>query len=65
MAPTSVNGRPAAVAYLRGAAGVRRPDGTVVLATTATHVARIVVFADPGLVGVFGLPERRASGSAR
>ena len=56
MVPTAANGQPAAAAYLRGADGAYRAYGIVVLTVTATHIARIVVFGDPGLFRAFGLP---------
>jgi RNA polymerase sigma-70 factor, ECF subfamily len=64
MVPTAANGQPAAAAYRRGVDGTHRrgADGTyqaygiVVLTVSATGIARIVVFGDPGLLGRFGLP---------
>ena len=56
MAATTANGQPAAAAYLRGADGVHRAFGLAVLTVTATGIARIVVFGDPGLVTRFGFP---------
>jgi RNA polymerase sigma-70 factor, ECF subfamily len=56
MAPTSANGQPAAAAYHRGDDGAYRAYGIVVLTATTTGIARIVVFADPGLLARFGLP---------
>lgn len=61
MITTGANGQPAAAAYLRDG-GVHRAFGVVVLtAAPAQHgggaaVARITVFADPGLPALFGLP---------
>jgi RNA polymerase sigma-70 factor, ECF subfamily len=63
MVPTSANGQPAAVAYLRGADGTHEAYGVAVLTPTTTGVARIVVFGDPGLVTRFGLPSRADSES--
>jgi hypothetical protein len=40
----------------RPQAQVRRTDWAAVLDVTATGIARIVVFGDPGLVTLFGLP---------
>jgi RNA polymerase sigma-70 factor (TIGR02960 family) len=54
---TSANDQPAAVVYHRGTDGVLRADGTVVLATTATGISRVVKFHDPGLVTTFGFPD--------
>ena len=56
MAATAANGQPAAAAYMRGADGVHRAFGLAVLTVTATGIARIVVFGDPGLVARFGFP---------
>ncbi|NUP48837.1 MAG: RNA polymerase subunit sigma-70 [Catenulispora sp.] len=52
--PTTANGQPAAVIYRRGADGVLRADGIVVLAATAEGVSRVVAFHDPTLVTLFG-----------
>jgi RNA polymerase sigma-70 factor (ECF subfamily) len=49
MVPTGANGQPAAIAYRNG-----KPFGVAVLTTTATHITRIVVFAEPGLCDAFG-----------
>jgi len=49
MLAVAANGQPAAAAY--------HPYGIVVLTATVTGVARLVVFADPGLFGWFGLPQ--------
>jgi RNA polymerase sigma-70 factor (ECF subfamily) len=56
MVPTAANGQPAAAAYQRGADGIYRAFGIVVLTAATTGIARIVVFGDPGLLGRFGLP---------
>jgi len=56
MVATAANGQPAAASYRRDADGVYRGYGVVVLTVTATHIARIVLFADPGLLQAFGLP---------
>jgi RNA polymerase sigma-70 factor, ECF subfamily len=56
MVPTAANGQPAAAAYQRGADGIYRAFGIVVLTAATTGIARIVVFGDPGLFGRFGLP---------
>ena len=57
MLPTTANGQPAAVVYHRDPGGTLRADGVVVLAATATGVARVVKFHDPALVEAFGFPE--------
>jgi RNA polymerase sigma-70 factor (ECF subfamily) len=64
MVPTAANGQPAAAAYRRSVDGTHRREadgayrayGVVVLTASATGIARIVVFGDPGLFGRFGLP---------
>jgi RNA polymerase sigma-70 factor (ECF subfamily) len=56
MVPIAANGQPAAAAYLRGDDGRHHAYGIAVLDVTATGIARIVVFGDPGLVTLFGLP---------
>jgi RNA polymerase sigma-70 factor (ECF subfamily) len=56
MIETTANGQPAAAAYFRGDDGVHRAYGVVVLTTTSTQIARLTVFADPGLVETFGFP---------
>jgi RNA polymerase sigma-70 factor, ECF subfamily len=56
MAPISANGQPAAAAYLRGDDGLHHAYGISVLEVTTAGIARIVVFGDPGLVTLFGLP---------
>ena len=57
MIATAANGQPAAVVYHRDSGGVLRADGTVVLAPTATGVARVIKFHDPALVAAFGFPD--------
>jgi RNA polymerase sigma-70 factor, ECF subfamily len=56
MVPIAANGQPAAAAYLRGEDGLHRAYGISVLDVTAAGIARIVVFGEPGLVTLFGLP---------
>jgi RNA polymerase sigma-70 factor (ECF subfamily) len=53
MAPTLANSQPAAVAHRRDPNGVLQPFGVAVLEVSGTHIARIVVFADPTLVTTF------------
>lgn len=50
------NGQPAAAAYRRDDDAVLRAFGIAVLEVTTTGITRIVVFEDPGLVTLFGLP---------
>ena len=63
MLPVAANGQPGAAAYLRDTDGCYRAYGIVVLTATTTGIARIVVFADPGLFARFGLPQARPAGS--
>jgi RNA polymerase sigma-70 factor (ECF subfamily) len=56
MVPVAANGQSAAAAYLRGDDGLHHAYGIAVLDVTATGIARIVVFGEPGLVTLFGLP---------
>jgi len=51
---TRANGQPAAVLYRRDGSNVLRGYGLVVLAATATGVARVTAFHDPALVTLFG-----------
>jgi RNA polymerase sigma-70 factor (TIGR02960 family) len=56
MIATTANGQPAAVVYNRDADSALRAHGIVVLAPTATGVSRVIEFADPALVVMFGFP---------
>jgi RNA polymerase sigma-70 factor (ECF subfamily) len=56
MMAIAANGQPAAAAYHRDEDGVLRAFGIAVLDVTAAGIARIVVFGEPGLVTLFGLP---------
>jgi len=56
MVAIAANGQPAAAAYRRDEDGVMRAFGIALLDLTATGIARIVVYGDPGLVTLFGLP---------
>jgi RNA polymerase sigma-70 factor (ECF subfamily) len=56
MLPTSANGQPAAVGYLRDGGGVHRAYGVVVLTVCAAGVAGVISFGEPALVPVFGFP---------
>ncbi|QWF79490.1 sigma-70 family RNA polymerase sigma factor [Amycolatopsis sp. CA-230715] len=57
MVPVRANGQAAAVSYERGADGVHRAWGVLVLTAGEGGIARVHAFADPGLVGRFGFPE--------
>jgi RNA polymerase sigma-70 factor (ECF subfamily) len=56
MVAIAANGQPAAAAYRRDEDCVLRAFGIAALEVTAGGIARIVVFGDPGLVTLFGLP---------
>ena len=56
MRPISANGQPAAAAYRRDTDGVMRAFGIAVLDMTEAGITRIVVYGEPGLVTMFGLP---------
>jgi RNA polymerase sigma-70 factor, ECF subfamily len=56
MLPTAANGQPAAAAYHRSGDSYHA-YAIVVLTTTTTGIARIVVFGDIGLFAKFGLPQ--------
>jgi len=60
MTPAVANGQPAAVVHRRDGHGTLRPDGVVVLAVSATGIARVVKFHDSALVAAFGVPGVRA-----
>jgi RNA polymerase sigma-70 factor (ECF subfamily) len=57
MMPVMANGQPAFAGYTRGDDGTYRAHEVVVPTITTTGIARIVVFLDPDLVRMFGLPE--------
>ena len=57
MLAVAANGQQAAAAYHRQPDGSYRAYGIVVLTATVTGIARLVVFADPGLFGWFGLSQ--------
>jgi len=54
MLPTSANGQPAAVAYIRDQQGNHQPYGICVLTVGDAGIRRISSFGDPRLVSVFG-----------
>jgi RNA polymerase sigma-70 factor (ECF subfamily) len=56
MVAIAANGQPAAAAYRRDEDGVLRAFGIAALDVTTTGIARIIVFGEPGLVTLFGLP---------
>jgi RNA polymerase sigma-70 factor (ECF subfamily) len=56
MTPALANGQPAAATYHRGGDGSHHALGVAVLTVTAAGIARITVFAGPGLLAGFALP---------
>jgi RNA polymerase sigma-70 factor, ECF subfamily len=56
MTAIAANGQPAAAAYHCDEDGVLRAFGIAVVDVTVAGITRIVVFGDPGLVTLFGLP---------
>ena len=56
MLPVAANGQPAAAVYRLGDGGAHQAFGIVVLTVSTTGIARIVGFADPGLLERFGFP---------
>jgi RNA polymerase sigma-70 factor (ECF subfamily) len=56
MIPTAANGQPALASYMRGPDGAYRAHSICVLTITATRIARVTSFNDPGLFAAFGLP---------
>ena len=54
----SANGQPALAAYAPDAGDGHRPHSLQVFTVTAGQISRNVVFADPRLFEVFGLPQR-------
>ncbi len=56
LVPVGANRQPAFAAYQRAADGAYHAYAVTVPTVTATGIARIVTFFDPGLFGSFGLP---------
>jgi RNA polymerase sigma-70 factor (ECF subfamily) len=56
LVPVAVNGQPGFAVYQLGEHGVYRAHALQVLTLTASGIARIVAFADPGPFTSFGLP---------
>jgi len=59
LVPTAANGQPAVAEYRRTADGVMRAHSIHVITTGAAGIAGLVVFLDPALFSVFGLPPTR------
>ena len=58
LVPVTANGQPAFAAYRRDSGTAYHAHAVQVLTMTATGIARIVAFTDPGLFTSFGLPAR-------
>jgi RNA polymerase sigma-70 factor (ECF subfamily) len=59
LVPTAANRQPAVAEYRRTADGVMRAHSIHVLSTGAAGIASIIVFLDPALFSLFGLPSTR------
>ena len=57
MVPVMANGQPAFAGYTRGDDGSYHAHEIVVPTVTKTGIARIIVFLNPGLFAMFGLPD--------
>jgi len=57
--PVMANGQPAFAVYQREPGGAYRAHALLVPTVTATGIARMVAFQDPGLFAAFGLPQER------
>ena len=64
LVPVIANGQPAFAVYRRGSGGAYLPHAIQVLTVTASGVARIVAFTDPGMFTLFGLPQQYATTAA-
>ena len=64
MAAARANGQPAFAVYECGEDGTYGAHAVMVLTVTAAGITRIVSFLDPGLFGVFGLPQRGEAAAA-
>src|SRR5580704_5127719 len=65
LVPVTANGQAAFAVYRRDERGVYRAHALQVLTLTATGIARLVAFADPGRFTSFGLPPEDPAGPAR
>jgi RNA polymerase sigma-70 factor (ECF subfamily) len=59
LVPAAANGQPAFAAYLRDAVGVYRAHAMIVITLSGTQITRIVVFLEPELFRLFGLPREQ------
>ncbi len=64
LVPVAANGQPAFAAYLREADGVYRAHAMIVLTVTGTLITRIVIFLEPELFRLFGLPREHRPGES-
>jgi RNA polymerase sigma-70 factor (ECF subfamily) len=64
MTPTAANGQPALAQYRRDHDGGYHAHGVHVLTLTASGIAQIIAFLDPGLFAAFGLPAALPAGTA-
>jgi RNA polymerase sigma-70 factor, ECF subfamily len=60
LVPVMANGQPAFAVYQRERGRAYHAHAVQVLTVTATGIARIVAFADPGLFTLFGLPQQHS-----
>ena len=58
MLPTAANGQPALAAYVRDQDGAYQAHSLQVFSVTTAGISRNVVFYDPDLFTIFGLPPR-------
>jgi RNA polymerase sigma-70 factor (ECF subfamily) len=65
LVPVTANGQAAFAVYRIDEHGVYRAHALEVLTLTATGIARIVAFADPGRFTSFGLPPEYPAAPAR
>jgi RNA polymerase sigma-70 factor (ECF subfamily) len=59
--PVMANGQPAFAVYQRHEDGAYHAHAVIMPTVTATGIARITAFQDPGLFGHFGLPQQQAA----
>jgi RNA polymerase sigma-70 factor (ECF subfamily) len=63
LVPVTANGERAFAVYRREPAGMYHAHAVLAVTVTATGIARIVAFQDPGVFGSFGLPREYRAGS--
>ena len=64
LVPVTANGQPAFAVYQRDPGGAYRAHAVLVPTVTATGIARMVAFQDPGLFALFGLPGEHGAAAA-